>query len=139
MKAFKNILALTVLMFTANLFADKLTTPETLADGTTVIPAGSDMIVGEDGTVQYLDEEGVILASVKTTVTPNGTTIAITKRTSNGKYVLVYVYENGTISAPVEASAPTKVTVGTGGGVGGSAGTQGPTGLSIPNNPATVI
>ncbi|MEQ9823064.1 MAG: hypothetical protein ABQ298_01630 [Puniceicoccaceae bacterium] len=137
MKTFKNVLALSVLLFAFVMNAQVLERSESLADGT-VIPAGAEMIIGEDGTVQYVDE-GIILASVKTFVSSAGTTTEITKRLRDGSYVLVVIAPNGTVSNPVPTSAPTPVTPGTGGSVGGSGAVQGPSGASIPNNPATVI
>ncbi len=137
MKTFKSIIALTVLMFATSMFADTLVNSETLADGT-VIPAGSEMIVGDNGVVQYKDSNGVILASVKVITTSQGPRTEITKRIADGSYVLVVVSPTGATST-TPTPAPTAVTPATGGTVGGSVGTQGPSGTSIPNNPATVI
>jgi hypothetical protein len=137
MNTFKKIMALSVLFCAFVLNAAVLEKPETLADGT-VIPAGVELIIGEDGTMQYVDDS-VILASVKTYVTAAGTTTEITKRIADGSYVLVVVSPSGAVSSPVPTQAPTNVTVASGEGVGGSGAVQGPSGASIPNNPATVI
>jgi hypothetical protein len=137
MNTFKKIIALSVLFCGIVLNAAILEKPETLADGT-VIPAGAELIIGEDGTMQYLDGT-IILASVKSYITAAGTTTEIMKRIADGSYVLVVVSPSGSVSAPVPTQAPTLVTPATGGDVGGSGAVQGPSGVNIPNNPATVI
>ena len=129
---------------TSFLVAETLTGPVTLDDGT-VIPAGSTMTVGEDGTVQYTDASGNILAQVSTTtLSSGGTRVTIVRPNNEGSFEQVVVTKSpaGTVlSVSSPTSLPTPPAPVTPGGTGGGGGAGGPgTGSpGVPNNPANVV
>jgi hypothetical protein len=142
MKNIKSLFITITLLFGFLMVAQGAT--EILSDGTEI--TYETMVIGEDGTIQYLDAEGNIVAEVSSVSTDDGSEETIKVRGPNGRYTqrVVELSPTGTvidIGATNPASAPTPVTPASdGGAVGGSPNTSGPDGgTSIPSVGQTVV
>ena len=101
MKSFKIIYSIIALAFASVVFAQDDSSPIVLPDGTE-LPADTVVVVGEDGTTEYQDAAGNVLAQVSTKTNTDGSTVTtVVVKTTSGSFI------QKTVTTPAGGGTPT--------------------------------